>query len=85
MIRRSRPALIILDLMMPEMDGFTFLEALRSEGPDLAGIPVVVLTAKDLSPAEQEQLAGRVMETLRKGAGQRENLLEVIHRQLNHA
>jgi len=46
---------------------------------------VVVLTAKDLTQAEQESLTGRVMETLRKGAGQRENLLEVIHRQLNPA
>jgi CheY-like chemotaxis protein len=85
LIHQSRPALIILDLMMPEMDGFTFLDALRVEGPDFAEIPVVVLTAKDLSSSEQEQLAGRVMETLRKGAGQRDNLLEVIHRQLNPA
>ena len=85
MVHEARPALIILDLMMPEMDGFTFLDALRVEGPDFADIPVVVLTAKDLTPAEQEHLAGRVMETLRKGAGQRDNLLEVIHRQLNPA
>ncbi len=85
MVHESRPALIILDLMMPEMDGLTFLDALRVEGPDFADIPVVVLTAKDLTPSEQEHLAGRVMDTLRKGAGQRENLLEVIHRQLNHA
>ena len=85
MVHESRPALIILDLMMPEMDGFTFLDALRVEGPDFADIPVVVLTAKDLTASEQEQLAGRVMETLRKGAGQRENLLQVIHRQLKHA
>jgi CheY-like chemotaxis protein len=85
LIHQSRPALIVLDLMMPEMDGFTFLDALRVEGPDFAQIPVVVLTAKDLSSSEQEQLAGRVMETLRKGAGQRDNLLEVIHRQLNPA
>jgi CheY-like chemotaxis protein len=85
MVHESRPALIILDLMMPEMDGFTFLDALRVEGPDFADIPVVVLTAKDLTAVEQEQLAGRVMETLRKGAGQRENLLEVIRRQLNPA
>jgi len=85
MIHESRPALVILDLMMPEMDGFTFLDALRTEGPDFPDIPVVVLTAKDLSPSEREHLAGRVMDTLRKGAGQRENLLEVIHRQLNHS
>jgi len=84
MVHESRPALIILDLMMPEMDGFTFLDALRVEGPDFPDIPVVVLTAKDLAPSEQEQLAGRVMDILRKGVGQRENLLEVIHRQLNH-
>lgn len=85
MIHQSRPALIILDLMMPEMDGFTFLDAMRAEGPDFANIPVVVLTAKDLTPSDQEQLAGRVMDTLRKGAGQRENLLQVIRRQLNQA
>jgi signal transduction histidine kinase/CheY-like chemotaxis protein len=85
MVHEARPALIILDLMMPEMDGLTFLDALRAEGPDFAAIPVVVLTAKDLTPSEEEHLAGRVMDTLRKGAGQRENLLEVIHRQLNPA
>ena len=85
MVHESRPALIILDLMMPEMDGFTFLDALRVEGADFPDIPVVVLTAKDLARSEQEQLAGRVMDILRKGAGQRENLLEVIHRQLNQA
>jgi len=83
MIHESRPALIILDLMMPEMDGFTFLDALRVEGNDFPDIPVVVLTAKDLTPEEREHLAGRVMETLRKGAGQRDNLLEVIRHQLN--
>ena len=85
MVHQSRPALIILDLMMPEMDGFTFLDAMRAEGPDFAKIPVVVLTAKDLTSTEREQLGGRVMETLRKGADQRENLLEIIHRQLNQA
>ncbi len=84
MVHESRPALIILDLMMPEMDGFTFLDALRVEAPDFSDIPVVVLTAKDLTPAERDHLAGRVMDTLRKGAGQRENLLEIVHRQLNH-
>lgn len=82
MIRESRPALVILDLMMPEMDGFGLLDALRAEGPGFAAIPVVVLTAKDLTAADHEQLAGRVMETLRKGAGQRENLLDVIRRHI---
>jgi signal transduction histidine kinase/CheY-like chemotaxis protein len=82
MVRAGRPALIVLDLMMPEMDGFTFLEELRREGPEFADIPVVVLTAKDLTGPEREQLAGRVRGTLRKGTDQRENLLAVIHRNL---
>ena len=83
LVHQSRPALIVLDLMMPEMDGFAFLDALRAEGPDFAAIPVVVLTAKDLTAEERRSLSGRVQETLRKGAGQRENLLETIRRNLN--
>ena len=72
-----------MDVMMPEMDGFAFLDALRAEGPDFAAIPVVVLTAKDLTADERGFLSGRVQETLRKGAEQRENLLETIRRNLN--
>ena len=83
LVHEGRPALILLDLMMPEMDGFTFLDALRMEGPSFAEIPVVVLTAKDLTDEERRHLSGRVRETLRKGAGQRENLLETIRRNLN--
>ena len=83
LVHELRPALIVLDLMMPEMDGFAFLDALRAEGPDFAAIPVVVLTAKDLTVEERGLLSGRVQETLRKGAGQRENLLETIRRNLN--
>ena len=83
MVRHSRPVLILLDLMMPEMDGFEFLDALESEGPDFAAIPVIVLTAKDLTQEERDRLSGRVMQTLRKGAGQRENLLAAIHRRIN--
>ncbi|MBE2181108.1 MAG: response regulator [Chthoniobacterales bacterium] len=81
MIRASWPALIVLDLMMPEMDGFQLLESLRRDD-GLSEIPIVVLTAKDLSPDEREQLSGRVLDTLRKGAGQRENLLDVIRHNL---
>ena len=43
-----RPALLLLDLMMPEVDGFGTLDAIRSD-PGLADLPVVILTAKDLS------------------------------------
>ena len=83
LVHEARPSLIVLDLMMPEMDGFAFLDALRMEGPEFAAIPVVVLTAKDLTADERGMLSGRVQETLRKGAGQRETLLEIIRRNLN--
>ena len=62
----ERPDLILLDLMMPEMDGLEFLERLR-RNPAAVSIPVVVLTAKDLSEEDQSRLSGRVREVLRKG------------------
>jgi CheY-like chemotaxis protein len=53
----NRPALILLDLMMPEMDGFAFLEALRQHDP-WRSLPVVVLTAKDLTLDDHQRLNG---------------------------
>ncbi|PTX93814.1 histidine kinase [Spartobacteria bacterium LR76] len=77
LIAQEKPALILLDLMMPVMDGFEFLELLRKD-PAHASIPVVVITAKDLSPEERAQLAGRVNAILQKGAVNREKLLRDI-------
>jgi len=51
------PRLILLDLTMPVMDGFTFLHALRQR-PECADIPVVVLTARDLTSDDRKQLHG---------------------------
>src|SRR5262249_2894395 len=58
-LAEHRPGLILLDLMMPEMDGFEFIEALRAR-PEWRGIPVVVLTAKELSPEDRRRLTGVV-------------------------
>ena len=66
-VTRRKPALILLDLMMPEMDGFEFLEALR-DNVAWRGVPVVVLTSKDLSADERASLSGRVERILQKGA-----------------
>jgi signal transduction histidine kinase/response regulator RpfG family c-di-GMP phosphodiesterase len=74
----SQPHLILLDLMMPEMDGFAFLEALRQQDA-WRSIPVVVVTAKDLTPEDRRRLNGYVERILQKGAYSREVLLREIH------
>ena len=61
------PSLILLDLMMPEMDGFTFLEQIRKDD-ELVNVPVVVLTAKELSESERAFLTERTLLVLNKSA-----------------
>jgi len=61
------PALILLDLMMPVMDGFAFLERVRAN-PATAHVPIVVLTAKDLTEAERRLINERTLLVLTKGA-----------------
>jgi len=75
----SQPELILLDLMMPEMDGFAFLEALRQQDA-WRSIPVVVVTAKDLTPEDRQRLNGYVEQILQKGAYSREELLHPTFR-----
>ncbi|MGD0281629.1 MAG: response regulator [Dissulfurispiraceae bacterium] len=74
-----QPSLILLDLMMPEMDGFQFVEELRSIEA-LRSIPVVVVTAKDLNPEDRERLKGYVKLIVQKGAYSREDLLGELHK-----
>ena len=76
-VSEEPPALILLDLMMPVMDGFAFLTALRTN-PSFARIPVVVLTAKDLTAEERAILDGSVQQILQKGSVDRERLLAEI-------
>ena len=73
----SQPDLILLDLMMPEMDGFQFITELRQE-PTWLSIPVVVVTAKELTAAERLQLNGYVERVLQKGKYDRDYLLRQI-------
>jgi threonine synthase len=67
LIRREHPDLVLLDLMMPEMDGFTVL-SLMKEREDTADIPVIVITAKELTQQEQRRLSGHVESLLQKGS-----------------
>jgi CheY-like chemotaxis protein len=65
---------ILLDLMMPEMDGFEFL-AERRKSPALSRIPVIVVTAADLSEDDRQRLNGGVLHVLQKEAQTRDQLL----------
>ncbi len=76
-IADNQPELILLDLMMPEMDGFTFVNELQQKA-SWRSIPVVVLTAKDITPEDLQQLNGYVENILQKGAHTREQLLEQV-------
>ncbi|HLG05692.1 MAG TPA: GAF domain-containing protein [Gemmatimonadales bacterium] len=78
-IAAQRPSLILLDLMMPEMDGFEFLDALRRDQSG-RGIPVVVLTAKTLTAADRQRLNGGVERVVQKHALDAEALLAEIRR-----
>ncbi len=66
LIEKELPDLIILDLMMPELDGFDVLEALR-KNQDTATIPVIVSTAKELTVDEKNRLGGKIQALLQKG------------------
>ncbi|MGA3185982.1 MAG: response regulator [Bryobacteraceae bacterium] len=61
------PALVLLDLMMPEMDGLTFLEQFRRI-PHALAVPVIVLTAKDLTSEDRRRLSGYVEKVVGKGS-----------------
>jgi len=76
-IRDHPPDLILLDLMMPEMDGFQLITALRSQ-PECRQIPVVVITAMDLTAADRQRLNGSVEQVLQKGTRDREILLQEV-------
>jgi hypothetical protein len=73
----ATPGLILLDLMMPEMDGFEVVEALRANETWRA-IPVVVVTAKELTAEERDRLNGHVEKVLKKGTLTRDRLLREV-------
>lgn len=77
LMENETPGLIILDLMMPEMDGFEFLSELRKK-EEWQKIPVIVVTAKDLSSDEKQQLEGRVQKIIQKGSYTKKHLLDQV-------
>jgi hypothetical protein len=76
-LTEAGPALVLLDLSMPEMDGFEFLHRLRADAR-WGAVPVIVMTSKDLTPEEKRQLAGQVDSVVQKGAVSRDDLARTI-------
>jgi CheY-like chemotaxis protein len=72
---------VLLDLLITGLDGFAVLEAKR-DAPDLAAVPVIVLTAKNLSAAELATLRARIRAVIEKHVLDREELVREIQRTL---
>jgi signal transduction histidine kinase/CheY-like chemotaxis protein len=77
--RTRKPTAILLDLLMPGIDGLTVVEVLRAD-PETADIPIVVLTAKALSAADKERLKGRISYVAQKGDFDQALLIDLVRR-----
>jgi CheY-like chemotaxis protein len=73
----AHPDLILLDLLMPEMDGFEFVEELRQH-EETRHLPIVVLTAADLSEEDYDRLNGSIKRILHKRPSGREEILSTM-------
>jgi adenylate cyclase len=78
-LEAARPDVIILDLMMPKMDGFKFLDELRRRS-DWQDLPVVVITAKDLTQKDRDRLNGGVERIIHKS--DRDEMLRQLSREI---
>ncbi len=81
MLQTERPDVVVLDMFMPDMDGFRILEKIRSD-PDLKEIPVVVLTGVDLSAEQQQKLIDFRQQMLTKGFLSEKELMSTLDRAL---
>lgn len=77
------PAMIVLDLMMAEMNGFEFLSHIRPH-PEWSKIPVVVVSSLDLTSETRQVLKGQVEKIFQKGRFSREDLLKEVRETVNH-
>jgi CheY-like chemotaxis protein len=83
LLKVIQPKLILLDLMMPQMDGFQVIDRLK-ETPEWRSIPIVVLTAKDLDAYDRQRLQGFVESIYRKGNYDRQQFMTEVHRLLTN-
>lgn len=81
LIQETRPNLVILDLMMPGLDGFGVVEAMKAD-PTLKETPIIVITAKELTEDEKMRLDGHIKALLQKGSFMDSDLLNDIQQAL---
>ncbi|HEX8429836.1 MAG TPA: response regulator [Longimicrobium sp.] len=81
-MEHERPDVILLDLMMPEMDGFEFADQVRHH-PEWRNVPIIVITAHDLSARDRQRLSGYVETILQKTGDSHESLLSRVRELLN--
>jgi signal transduction histidine kinase len=79
LVGHEKPLVVLLDLLMPDMDGFEVAERLRAD-PDTANVPIIVLTHMEMTRADRDRLAGRVSHLAQKGHLDRAALVELVGR-----
>jgi adenylate cyclase len=80
-MKETRPSMILLDLMMPEMDGFEFVDEYR-KNPEWLDIPIVVVTAKTLTEEDKQRLEGWVHSLYSKGENNIQGIVQEISLQI---
>jgi signal transduction histidine kinase/CheY-like chemotaxis protein len=78
-VRRVRPAVVVLDLLMPDVDGFDVVERLRAD-PLVDDVAIVVLTSKDMTRADHDRLAGQISYIAQKGSLPKAELVDLVDR-----
>ncbi len=78
MIQKEKPNLVLLDLMMPDMDGFSVMDVLHSK-PETREIPIIVVTAKELTSAEKGRMKGHIQSLMQKGNFMSDDLLDEVN------
>jgi CheY-like chemotaxis protein len=78
MALKKKPDLIILDLMMPDVDGFEVVSKLK-EDPAASQIPILIYTAKNITSEDRERLQGNIQSIIQKGDFGKDRFLEMIN------
>ncbi|MGZ6672574.1 MAG: response regulator [Solirubrobacteraceae bacterium] len=77
LVAREQPAVVLLDLLMPGVDGFAVIERLRAD-PATVEVPIVVLTAKEMTGDDRDRLAGQIDYLAQKGAFGAKHLVALV-------